>query len=145
MEASGRVTFTCNKQIVEIQQPTTNLDAVVSVVVVAPSTSTQSQEMTAKEKKDRKAENYMFFMALTLSTISIVSRLLASFIYIYDFLFYTSDAAFIVPLIFYSIQTLGPTTCICVFYFFNKTFRQEFKRTLSRFKCKLVIKISFRK
>jgi hypothetical protein len=43
---------------------------VVPVVVVA------TREMTVREKKDSKAENNMFFMALALSTTAIVSRLL---------------------------------------------------------------------
>ncbi len=108
------------------------------VVVVTP----QRQRMTARERNDRIAENKMFYMGLTLSTISIVSRLLAVFTYVYNFLFYTSDGFVIAPVVFCSIQTFVPFTCIFVFYFFNKAFRQEFKKRLARLKCKIVVKIN---
>ena len=88
--------------------------------------------MTAKERSDRKAETNMFFMALTLSTISITSRLLSIFIYILYFVLYTLDSDLILSIIFYSIQTFCPATCIFVFYFYNKMFRQEFKSKLTR-------------
>ena len=94
--------------------------------------------MTAKGKNDQKAENNMFFMALSLSTISIISRLLYIFIYILYFFLYTLDGDLILSIIFYSIQTFCPASCIFVFYFFNKMFRQEFKRKIARLKCKLV-------
>jgi hypothetical protein len=133
-EAYSSAAFSHNKKVLETQ-PTTNLDEIVPVVVV---TLRHPQEMTAKERNDQKAEKNMFFMALTLSTISIVSRLLYFFIYILYFVLYTLDGTLIVPIIFFSIQTLGPTTCIFVFYFFNKMFHQEFKQKIARLKCKLV-------
>jgi hypothetical protein len=127
-EAYSRAAFSHNKQSLE-QQPTTSLDEVVPVVVV---TTRQPREMTAKERMDRKAENNMFFMALSLSTISIISRLLYIFIYILYFVLYKLNGTLILPIIFYAIQTFIPTTCIFVFYFFNKMFRQEFKKKFSR-------------
>jgi hypothetical protein len=117
------------EQSPETQQATTSLDEVVPVVVVTPR---RPHRMTAKERSDRKAETNMFFMALTLSTISIVSRLLSIFSYILYFLLYTLDGTLILPIIFYSIQTFGPASSIFVFYFFNKMFRQEFKSKLTR-------------
>jgi hypothetical protein len=133
-EAYSSAAFSHNKQVLETQ-PTTCLDEVVPVVVV---TLRQPREMTVKEIKERKAEKNMFFMALTLSTISIVSRLLSIFIYILYFLLYTLDGDLILSIIFYSIQTFCPASCIFVFYFFNKMFRQEFKQKISQLKCKLV-------
>jgi hypothetical protein len=137
-EAYVSAAFSHNKRPIETQ-PTTSLDAVVSVVVVVAATT---KEMTQKERNDRKAESNMFLMALTLSTISTISRVLALFTYIYNFLLYTTETTLIVPLIFYLIQSFGPTSSIFVFYFFNKKFRQEFIRKPSRLKCKVVLNIS---
>jgi hypothetical protein len=138
-ESYSRAAFSLNKQSLETQQATTSLDEGIPVVVVTPR---RPHRMTAKEMNDRKAEKNMFFMALTLSTISIISRLLFIVSYILYFLLNTLDGTLILPIIFYSLQTFSPASCILVFYLFNKMFRQEFKRKLSRLKCKLVTNTS---
>jgi hypothetical protein len=45
----------------------------------------QPHELTPKENKDRKAEKNMFYMVLTLCTISLISRVLLMAILVYLF------------------------------------------------------------
>jgi len=82
------------------------------------------RELTPKERMDRKAETNMFYMAFTLCSISIISRCLFMFSYVYYF-FFIGDSR-ILPLICYSIFTFVPSAAIFVFYSFNKMFREEF-------------------
>ena len=103
-DAYSRAAFSLNKQVIETQ-PSTSLDAMIPVVMVA-TTLRQPQEMTAKERNDRKAETNMFFMALTLSTTAIVSRLLLFFLYIYYYALNSPDSDFIWSVLYFSIQIL---------------------------------------
>jgi hypothetical protein len=90
--------------------------------------------LTQKEINENKAEKNMFFMALTLCTISLVSRVLLLFCTVL-FLFDSSFTVDVVVRITYiSVQTIVPTLSIFVFYFFNKIFRQEFRRTFRQLK-----------
>ena len=93
--------------------------------------SGQLRVLTPKEIKDRKAEKNMFFMALTLSTISVISRVLLMICFVYFLMFITFYNSLILFFINSSIQVLVPTSDIFVFYFFNKMFRQEFKKRIS--------------
>jgi hypothetical protein len=102
----------------------------IATIQVVP-TSSQRPVLTPKELKDRKAERNMFYMALTLSTISILSRILQMFCYIFVFFFNNFSNSLIVFLIGYSIQVIVPSSSVFVFYFFNKIFRQEFKKRIS--------------
>ncbi len=82
-----------------------------------------------KEKKERKAEKNMLYMALTLCTTSIISRILLMVCYIYYFIFYSFATNLLIHVVNYSIQTIVPSISIFVFYFFNKMFREEFNMT----------------
>ena len=88
------------------------------------------QELTEKKRKERKAEQNMFYMALTLCTIALITRFLLMILYVYYFFFYTFEFSLIVETLFYSIQTLVPTFIIFVFYSFNKKFRQVFNQRI---------------
>jgi len=94
-------------------------------------TTKQHHVLTPKEIKDRKAEKNMFYMALTLCTISLISRVLLMITFVYFFMFNTFYNSLIIFFISYSVNVLVPTSGIFVFYFFNKKFRQEFKKTFS--------------
>jgi hypothetical protein len=88
------------------------------------------QEMTVKERKERKAERNMFYMALTLCSIALITRFLLMILYVYYSFFYTFEFSLIVETLLYSIQTLVPTFKIFVFYSFNRIFRQVFNQRI---------------
>jgi len=81
--------------------------------------------LSFKERCYRQAEKNMFYMSLTLCSISILSRLLLMFIYIYFFFFSSFSSSLLVSLLIYFIYTFVPFVSIFVFYSFNKMFRQE--------------------
>jgi hypothetical protein len=54
---------------------------------------------SAKENKERKAEKNMLYMALTLCTISIISRILLMIGYVYFFLFYSFTTTLLIALV----------------------------------------------
>ncbi len=85
------------------------------------------QFLTLREVNERKIERNLFFMALTLCSISILSRSVFLFSYILSF-FLTASTNLLAFTITFSIYTLVPTVAVFVFYSFNKNFRQEFKR-----------------
>jgi hypothetical protein len=93
-----------------------NVEMVVFATLVIPLPI--KSELTPKERRDRKVEKRMFYMALTLCTIVIVSRGLLMIIYSY-FFFFSNDTSFQISLalclVFYSIFTLLPTKwpCLC--------------------------------
>ena len=140
-EAYSRAAFSHNKQPLETQ-PTTSLDEVVPVVVV---TTRQPQKMTAKERNDQKAENNMFFMALTLSIISTLTRVFFMISFIIFFVLNYFDGSFYLYIISYSIYTLVPTLAIFIFYSFNKIFRQEFVKKILRTKLAKKSSVNVRK
>ena len=74
----------------------------------------------------------MLYMALTLSSISILSRILLMLIYIYLFLYETFVSTLNVALFAYAMYTLVPTMAIFVIYSFNKMFREEFNKSILR-------------
>jgi hypothetical protein len=96
------------------------------------SIETARHSLTQKECKERKTIKNMFFMALTLCSLSILTRVLLMFVYIYYFFFYTFELSLIVETLFYSIQTLMPTMAFFVFYSFNKIFLQVFNQRILR-------------
>jgi hypothetical protein len=116
-EAHRRVTYSNNTQ------------SDIATVHIEP--SGQHHVLTPKEIKERKAEKNMFYMALTLCTISIISRVLLMFMLVYFLIYNTFYNSLILFFITNSIQVLVPSSGILVFYFFNKMFRQEFKQRIS--------------
>jgi len=91
----------------------------------------QHHVLTPKEIKERKAEKIMFYMALTLCTISLISRVLLMIVLVYFLMFNTFYNSLITFSMANSIQILVPVSGFFVFYFFNKRFRQEFKQRFS--------------
>ena len=93
----------------------------------------RNQRLSQKELNERTAERNMLYMIITLSFISIISRVVFLLSYVF-FLFFTqfSDnlATFMVS---YGIYTFVPTISIFIFYFFNKIFRLEFRNFMASF------------
>jgi hypothetical protein len=89
------------------------------------------RKLTQKEINENKAETNLFYMSLTLSCISILSRIVMIFSIV--FLFFDTFSSFLdYILIHVSICTIVPTVSIFIFYFFNKMFRDEFNRKVLR-------------
>jgi hypothetical protein len=104
----------------------TEIDVEIAVVVVVVGRRKSRKELTQKEINENRVEKNMLYMALTLCSIAIVSRIVIIFCGVY-FLFFTSFATnILVQIINISIQTFVPALAIFVFYFFNKMFRQVF-------------------
>ena len=83
-----------------------------------------------KKKSERKIEANLFWMALALSTISILSRIIFTITYLlFSFNFYFSNYLSVITLCFMCF-TLMPSTSIVVFYSFNDMFRQKLRRLL---------------
>ena len=77
----------------------------------------KQHNLTPKEIDDRKAEKNKFYMALTLCSISVLSRLIFILCYIYAFYYYTFSNTLIV---FVSSYCIVPTCSILFFYFFRR-------------------------
>jgi hypothetical protein len=92
--------------------------------------SIKSKPLTQKEINESKAESNMLKMALTLCSISILSRILFVCSYIFFYFFNSFSYTLTLTLIGFFIFMLGPTTALFVFYSFNKMFRKEFQKKL---------------
>ena len=90
-----------------------------------PTTNREMIQMSLRENMERKIEKNMFFMALTLSTISFISRFLLMMCYLYYFIFSSFSNSLLILLIANCIYTFGPTISIFIFYSFNQMFRDE--------------------
>ena len=93
------------------------------------------RQLSEREKLNRKIEKNMFYMAFSLCAISILIRVLLIVSYVYFFFFNSANCSkAIVPLVYYSINTLEPIVNIGVFYSFNSIFRQLLNEKVF-FKC----------
>jgi hypothetical protein len=98
--------------------------------VAHSSTQTQPQRSVSKrEMNENRAAKNMLYMALTLSSFSILSRILLISFGAYFYFCPSFTADLLLAFINDSMCTLVPTLAIFVFYFFNKIFRQEIKKT----------------
>jgi hypothetical protein len=95
-----------------------------------PTTSREMLQVSQREKIERKIERNMFYMALTLCSISIISRFLFMLSYVYYFIFNTFSDSILIGLMGQFIFTFGPTVSIFVFYSFNNAFRDETNKRL---------------
>ena len=117
-EAYARVAYNTN------QATTSNLDEIQVVVV------TQAKRLTQKEKNENKSEKNMFNMALTMSSLSVVSRVLLIFVIIYFYFFSNFSSTLILYIVNALIYIVLSISSIFIFYFFNKMFREEFGKKL---------------
>ena len=84
-----------------------------------------------KERRERRAENKMLYMALTLSSISVLYRVVVTLCYIYVFKLKSFSSTLILVSFCYIMYTFITFTSIFIFYYFNNLFRQEFRRIFS--------------
>ena len=99
-----------------------------SIYKIDKATTSRRHQLTQKEINENRAEKNMFYMALTLSFITIISRILIILCAVYFIIFFSYTINRITNFINLSVQTFVPTSSIFVFYFFNKMFREEFNR-----------------
>jgi len=97
---------------------------------ITSSSETMPKKLTPKELKEKRAEKNMLYMALTLCSISILSRCLIILCSVFFQFFLSLSTNLILTNINNTIYTLVPTSGIFVFYFFNKMFRKEFRKKL---------------
>ena len=97
-----------------------------------PTTNREIEQLRHREKIDHKIERNMFRMALTLCSLTIVSRFLFAAIFIYFFIFSSFSNTLLIEVSSTSLYTFSPTVSILVFYSFNKMFRDETNTKLFR-------------
>ena len=102
----------------------------VSSVHNRPTTTREQEQASERASKESVIETNMFFMALHLSSISIVSRVFIMVAYVYYFFFNTFSDNLLILLVTFTIFTFVPTVALFVFYSFNKMFRQEFNEKI---------------
>ena len=90
-----------------------------------PITSRELEQMEQRERLDRQIERNMFYMALALCSMSVLSCAIFMASYIYFFYFYSFSNSLILKTLVNSLSTFVPTLSIYVFYAFNKMFRDE--------------------
>ena len=96
-------------------------------------TRREVEQYYERENVKHHVEKNMFYMALALCSISILSHVLLMIVYVYYFIFYSFSASIHVSVISFALLTLEPVLAIFVFYPFNKMFRDEFEKL---FRCK---------
>jgi len=109
-------------------------DLQMSSIHNRPTTNREMLQENQREKIERKIEKNMLYMALTLCSMSILSRFIFMISYVYYFLFKTFSNSLIIGVVSYFIFTFGPTVSIFVFYSFNNTFRDELNKRLGFWK-----------
>jgi hypothetical protein len=95
-----------------------------------PTTNREIVQMRQREKTERKIERNMFYMGLTLCSISIVSRLILMLCFLYYFIFISFTNSILTGAVSNIVYSLVPTVSIFVFYFFNQMFRDEANKKL---------------
>ena len=129
--SSGRAV---NTNQINLSAMTSN-SAEIQQVRLEEASASRRRELTNKEINENRAEKNMFYMALILSCITLVSRVLIIICVVYFLILYSFSTTLLTSVINLSVQTLVPTSSIFVFYFFNKIYREEFDRlVLKRFR-----------
>ena len=95
-----------------------------------PIVSRELEQMEHMERFNLKLERNMFYMALALCSMSVLSCAIFMASYIYFFYFYSFSNSLILKTLVNSLSTFVPTLSIYVFYAFNTRFRDETKTIL---------------
>jgi hypothetical protein len=90
-----------------------------------PTLTRELEQMNERKKTERKLERNMLYMALTLCSISILSRLTLMTMFILYFLYTSFSNSLILFVVTLCIYSFGPFVSTFVFYSFNKMFRDE--------------------
>jgi hypothetical protein len=96
-----------------------NAQTDIARIHIEPSGGQQHHVLTPKEIKERKVEKNMFYMALTLCSISILSRLVNMLVYVYFFFYRTFEGTLTVAVVYFFINAFVPTVSIFIFFLFN--------------------------
>jgi hypothetical protein len=102
--------------------------------------SREFEQFDWRERNERNKKKNMFYMALTLCSISILSRLVNVLAYVYFFFYHTFSDTLTVAVVYFFINAFVPTVSIFIFYSFNKMFRFELKK-----RTKICLKIKEKK
>jgi len=97
-----------------------------------PTTNREFEQIKHRERTERRIERNMFYMSLTLCSISILTRFLVVVVGVYFSFFYSFDKILISILLTNIIYSFGPNVSIFIFYSFNKMFRDETNKKLFR-------------
>jgi hypothetical protein len=93
-------------------------------------TQLELKQMDLREQNKLQNEKNMYYMALTLCSISIMSRIFFMFSFVYFFYFNSFSSSLNLTIITYLIHGLEPILNIFVFYSFNEIFSDEFNRKI---------------
>jgi hypothetical protein len=96
-----------------------------------------------RERTDSKIEKNMAYMAITLCSMSILTRVLIIVCSIYISLHNTFSNSVLILMIVFFINSILPIVSIFIFYFFNEKFRNETNRILFRREPQPMAKIIF--
>jgi hypothetical protein len=102
-----------------------NEELEMSSIYNRPTINREMEQINQRERNERKIERNMFLMALTLGSISILSRALLIACYAYLYMFYSISNLLIILIIGNSVFTLTSTVSLFIFYLFYKMFRDE--------------------
>ena len=130
-EAYTRISYNQSQTITNVEE--------IQVVV-----STKARKLTQKEINENRAERNMFNMALTLCSISILSRVLLIFLYICFFFFTSFSQSLILLIQLVYVYAFAPIVAVFIFYFFNKRFREKLSEKYSNKKSSNKIQTSTR-
>jgi hypothetical protein len=93
-----------------------------------PVVSREIEQINERERREQKIETNMLYMALTLCSLSIISRILLMANFIYFLFYFDVSSSNYIFLSGFSVYTCEPTCAIFVFYRFNQMFRDEFTK-----------------
>lgn len=97
-----------------------------------PVTRREIEQINQRERSQRRIQKNMFYMAVTLCFVSIVSRVLLIISNVYFFYFFSFEKSLNIFIVVYSIYTFVTTVPIFIFYSFNQKFRDEMRRICSK-------------
>ena len=119
------------KRKVEAERIQARITQSLSISTSTSSATTQNENqkiLATKKKTQRKIEKSMLYMAFSLSTVSIISRLIITLGYVSFVLFYEFSNVLVIITLFNAVFALVPATSILIFYSFNEIFRQELRK-----------------
>ena len=100
----------------------------MSSINYLPTITREMEQLRERARIEHRIERNMLYMALTLCTISIVSRLIFMACFVYFFIFYSLSNTLLIELSTNTIYCVVPTVSFFVFYSFNHMFSDETNR-----------------
>ena len=100
----------------------------MSSINYLPTITREMEQLRERARIEHRIERNMLYMALTLCTISIESRLIFMACFVYFFIFYSLSNTLLIELSTNTIYCVVPTVSFFVFYSFNHMFSDETNR-----------------